>query len=238
LKVLRFAIVGIILLLLGVWFGRSFNGNSKLKKEELPSATVLQVPIPLLSFSLTDHKGLPFTLDNLSRKWTFMFFGYTHCPDICPVALVDLNDVYHNLIEKGDLVEKEYKINTQVVFVTVDPQRDTVEQLKEYIPYFNKDFIGVTGEPEVIALLARLMGVAYRRVPGSDKEDDYLVDHTASFLLIDPLGRLRAIFPPPHDPKQIARDFRDIRKEFTAECCITPDEGLKSVIFDYREEKK
>lgn len=238
MKILRFAIVGILLLLLGIWFGREFNGAPKLKEKELPSARVLEVPVSLPPFSLTDHKGLPFTLDNLSRKWTFMFFGYTNCPDVCPVALVDLNDVYHNLVGKGDLIEKEYQINTQVVFVTVDPQRDTVEQLKEYIPYFNKDFIGVTGKPEVIASLAHPMGVAYRRVTGSNKEDDYLIDHTASFMLVDPLGRLRAIFSPPHDPKQIADDFRNIRKEFTAECCMTPDEGLKSVIFDYRKEKK
>lgn len=238
IRLLSFSIAGMVLLLLGIWVGTGVNGDSKSKEKEFPNAAVLQVPIPLPPFSLIDHKGLPFTISNFNRKWTFMFFGYTHCPDVCPTALVDLNGVYYNLVEKGDLIEKKYKVNTQFVFVTVDPQRDSVEQLKEYIPYFNKDFIGITGKPEVIASLAHPLGVAYRRVEGSQAESDYLIDHSASFLLIDPLGRMRAIFSPPHDPKQIAEDFRNIRKEFTAECCITQDEELKTVIFDYRKEKK
>ncbi len=226
-------------MVLGIWLGRDFNNKSSPKRvDEFPSATVLQIPIPIFSFSLTDHNGLPFTPDNLSRKWTFMFFGYTHCPDICPMALVDLNNIYHNLVEKGDLILKKYKVGTQFVFVTVDPERDTVEQLKEYIPYFNKNFIGLTGESDVIASLAHPLGVAYRRVPSKDSENDYLVDHTASFLLIDPLIRLRATFSPPHDPKQVAEDFRNIRKKYAEECCIFPDEEPESVIFDYRKEKK
>ncbi len=177
-------------------------------------------------------------MNNLMRKWTFMFFGYTYCPDVCPIALVDLNDVYHNLAEKGDLIEEKFKVETQFVFVSVDPQRDTAEVLKDYIPHFNEVFIGITGKPEVIEGLARPMGVAYRRVPGEDEEGDYLVDHSASFLLIDPLGRLRATFSPPHDPKQIADDFRKISSVYTKECCITSDKEFETVIFDYRKKNK
>ena len=239
MKIFRFILIGIVLLILGIWLGRGFNNRSTPKEvDEFPSATVLQIPIPIFSFSLTDHNGLPFTSDNLSRKWTFIFFGYTHCPDVCPMSLVDLNTVYHNLVEKGDLILKKYKVGTQFVFVTVDPERDTVNELKEYLPYFNENFIGLTGEPDVIASLAHPLGVAYRRVPGKDSEDDYSVDHTASFLLIDPLIRLRATFSPPHDPKQIAEDFRNIRKKYEEECCIFLDEEPESVIFDYREEVK
>ena len=150
-----------------------------------------------------------------------MFFGYTHCPDVCPMALVDLNAVYHNLIEKGDLVFEKYNIDTQFIFVTVDPQRDSVSELREYIPYFNKDFIGLTAEPDMIEKLAQPLGVSYMRVPEKDSEGDYYIDHSASFLLIDPLGRLRAYFSPPHDPKQIAEDFRRIRNKYTEECCRT-----------------
>lgn len=221
-----FAIVVIVLLLLGIWFRRDF----KLEEEGFPSATILQVPVPLPSFSLTDHMGNPFAVNNLSRKWTFMFFGYTNCPDICPLALVNLNGIYYNLIKDGDL------LNTQFVFISVDPQRDTVAELKEYVTFFNKDFVGVTGKPEVIASLTRPLGVAYRRVP-SGTANNYLVDHTASFLLIDPLGRMLATFLPPHNVEQIAEDFRRIRRKYTQDYC-TPDEQLRRAIFDYTKEEK
>ncbi len=238
MKIFRFAFPGIVLLLLGIWFGKGLHTVSVLKEaDEFPGATVLEVPVPLPEFSLTDHKGQEFTASNFSRKWTFMFFGYTHCPDVCPTALVDLNAVHNNLSEKDDLIEKKFQIGTQVVFVTVDPQRDSVKELNEYVTYFNDKFIGLTGKPEMIDSIARPMGVGYRRPPDKNSED-YLIDHSASFLLIDPLGRLRAIFSPPHNPKQIAEDFRKIRNKFTAECCVTGSENLETVIFDYRKEKK
>lgn len=236
--ILRYAITGLVLLMAGIWFGMGLESGPEIEEIDFPSATIYEIPVILPQFTLTDHNGKKFNQWSLARKWTFMFFGYTFCPDICPIALVDLNDIYHKLVEKGDLVEKKFKVNTQVVFVTVDPDRDTVQELKEYMPHFNDAFIGVTGSKEMIDSLARPMGVAYQRVPGEDSEGDYLVDHSASFLLIDPLGRLRASFSPPHDPEQIAEDFRNIRSEYTAECCITSDQEFKTVIFDYRKEKK
>lgn len=224
-NLLRFLLPGIMVLLLGLWIGRSFNHDvSDKEPDKYPSATVLAVPAPLPLFFLTDHNGEEFNQWSFVRKWTLMFFGYTHCPDVCPTALVDMNNIYHNLVENDDLSEKEYGISTQFVFVSVDPERDTVEQMKDYVPFFNKDFIGVTGDAESIGKLARPLGVGYMRVPEKDDGDDYLVDHSASLLLIDPLGRLRAIFSPPHDPDQIVEDFRKIRTEFTAECCITQNE--------------
>ncbi len=239
MKIYQYMLFGALLLLLGIWLGSEYLSKPIPKNtDEFPSATVLQRPIPIFNFAMTDHNGQEFTVNNLMRKWTFMFFGYTYCPDVCPIALVDLNDVYHNLDEKGGLIEKKFKVGTQFVFVTVDPQRDTVEELKDYISHFNEAFIGITGKPEAIEDIARQMGVAYRRVPGEDEEGDYLVDHSASFILIDPLGRLRATFSPPHDPKQIADDFRKIRSEYTEECCITSDTESETVIFDFRENKK
>ena len=228
MKTVRYLFPLIVLLILGLWIGTGINNkNVPDQTNEYPSATVLNVPVPLPSFSLTDHNGIEFKQWSLARKWTFMFFGYTFCPDVCPMALIDLNDVYHNLIENGDLIEKKFKVNTQVVFVSVDPERDKVEELKEYIAHFNEAFIGLTGKPEMIASLARPMGVAYMRAPGEDTDGDYYIDHSASFLLIDPLGRLRASFPPPHDPTQIVEDFRRIRDKYTEECCRT------SIRFEY-----
>jgi len=221
MKIFRFILIGIVLLIIGIWLGRDFT--NRFLPDTFPSATVLEVPVPIFQISLTDHNGQNFKVRRLARKWSFMFFGYTHCPDVCPMALVDLNAVYHHLLEQKALVHKKYNVDTQFIFVTVDPQRDTVEELKEYVPYFNENFIGLTADPDMIAKLAHPLGVAYMRENGKDPDEDYLVNHTASFLLIDPLGRLRATFSPPHDPGQIAGDFQRIREKYADECCIATD---------------
>ncbi|RJR16307.1 MAG: SCO family protein [Nitrospiraceae bacterium] len=237
-KSILVVIAGIMLLALGIWLGKSYKSPVVKKADEFPSATILEVPVPLLQFSLSDHNGNLFTPDNLMRKWTFIFFGYTHCPDVCPTALVDMNNIYHNLAGTNELIEKTFGVGTQFLFITVDPERDTVSELKDYVPFFNEHFIGLTGEADMIDSIARPLGIAYRRVPGKYAAKDYLVDHSASILLIDPLGRMRAVFSPPHVPKMIAEDFRNIRGKYTEECCISGDEKTETVIFDYRKEKK
>lgn len=227
MRIVRYILIGIVLLMLGIWFGIDFERGSDKSESDFQGSRIYDIPVPLPQFTLTDHNGKEFTQWSLARKWTFMFFGYTFCPDVCPIALVDLNDIHNNLVEKEDLIEKRFGVNTQVVFVSVDPERDKIDELKEYISHFNEDFIGVTGKMEEIDSLARPMGIAYRRVPGRDSEGDYYIDHSASFLLIDPLGRLRASFPPPHDPNQVAEEFRRIRDKYTEECCTT------NITFEY-----
>jgi len=209
---------GLILLVVGIWFGQGVNKGPKQGAE---TVRVYDIPVPLPNFELDVHNGMVFNKWSLNRQWTFMFFGYIFCPDVCPTAMVDLNDVYKDLEEKGDLIEKEFKVGTQFVFVSVDPARDTIEELNDYVPHFNKAFVGLTGKPEVIDSIARPMGIAYTQVPGKDEDGDYYIDHSASFMLLDPLGRLRASFPPPHDPKRIVEEYRKIRAEFTEECCRT-----------------
>ena len=237
-QLLLLVIAGALLLGLGIWFGKGHDRPHVKVADEYPGATVLEIPVPLMHFQLTDHNGNPFTPSSLTRKWTFMFFGYTHCPDVCPTALVDMNSIYQNLAAKDDLTEKKFGVDTQFVFITVDPERDTVRELKEYVPFFNEHFIGLTGDADMIESIARPLGIAYRRVPGKEPEKDYLVDHSASILLVDPLGRMRAVFSPPHDAKIIAEDFRKVRGKYTEECCISGDEKFETVIFDYRKEKK
>jgi len=227
MKTIHLIIIGILLLALGAWFGKGLNTGSSTKEKGGDISIIYEPPVPLPDFTLTDHNGKDFNQWGLSRKWTFIFFGYTFCPDVCPMGLVDLDEVYSDLAAKGDLIEKRFRVDTQVLFVSVDPARDTVDALKDYVPYFNKAFIGLTGNLEVIDTLAHPMGVAYRRVPGKDPDGDYYVDHSASFLLIDPLGRLRASFPPPHDPAKVAEEFRRLRDKYTEECCRT------SIEFNY-----
>ena len=160
----------------------------------------------LTAFALEDHHREAFTLDRLTGRWTLLFFGYTHCPDVCPVTLTVLKNAIA-LMGKAD-ADAELP---QVVFVSVDPERDTLEHLAPYVSYFDPDFLGVTGSDENLATLARQLGILYLRAE-SDANGDYLVDHTAAVFLIDPRGHLVALFQAPHAPERIARDVPRIQE--------------------------
>ncbi|PCI54548.1 MAG: hypothetical protein COB45_08305 [Gammaproteobacteria bacterium] len=136
-------------------------------------------------FELMDHHGQAFTKDQLNKKWSLVFFGYTSCPDICPTTLQNLNFIYDDL--------KAIAPNSQVLLVSVDPQRDSQEKLAQYIAYFNREFIALRAGHEVLFPFARNMGLMYAI---SGEGDNYLVDHSASLVLINPAGKVAAIFKP------------------------------------------
>ena len=169
---------------------------------ELASLKVLPEPRVLADFDLVDQAGQPFSLERLRGKWSLLFFGFTYCPDICPGTLYDLEQVHTALSDSPGVREAH-----QVVFVSVDPERDTPRRLAEYVTYFDPDFKGVTGAPEQLAPLAMQIGVAYRIEPHEAGDSSYAVDHSASVFLTDPDGRLHGIFPSPHDPELMIRDL-------------------------------
>lgn len=160
---------------------------------------------PLGPFQLTHHSGRPFTAEDLRGRWTFLYFGYSHCPDVCPLSLVHLNRLQRLLAGQGTSEDVAY------VFVSVDPRRDTPERLGEFVSYFNPVFQGVTGEPEQLNRLAGPLHVFHQRAAGAGDSEHYAVDHTSTITLIDPTGRPRAIFTPPQDPAKLAADFARIR---------------------------
>ncbi len=207
------------LLVLGMWLGQRYHaGLAEYPTAPLPGvqATVLARAVNLPGFQLITHTKQPFTLANFNRQWTFLFFGYTYCPDICPTALLLLKDTYLEL-ERRNQVN-----NAKVVFVSVDPQRDSPEQLAQYVPYYHPAFTGVTGDKTQIDALGQVLGVSYFVQTDGRAPDQYLIDHSADIYLIDPLGRLRALFPPPHDPAVIVADYLKIRDRYAEECCV-PD---------------
>jgi protein SCO1/2 len=154
---------------------------------------------------LLDHTGSAFHRDHLQGKWTFIYFGYTSCPDACPLTLVTLHQVQQRLAQEGVDNDNAY------LLVSVDPDRDTPERLGAYTTYFNPKFVGATGTPEELAQLAQQCLVVYRRSPGQGSEANYLIDHSSNVVLIDPQARLHAIFRPPHTPEALVADFRKIR---------------------------
>ena len=175
-----FGIVAITALVIGVV---SFKMITKLPPLDI--ALHYQKPREVKPFELTDHRGESFRKAQLKDKWSLVFFGYTSCPDICPTTLQNLNFMYDDLSAVAQ--------NSQVLLVSVDPQRDSQEKLAQYIAYFNSAFIALRAGHEVLFPFARNMGLMYAI---SGEGDDYLVDHSASLVLINPEGKIAAIFKP------------------------------------------
>jgi protein SCO1/2 len=180
------------------------------KPPQLQQGTLLPWAKPIADFHLSDHNGRPFTLDKLNGRWTFAFFGYTHCPDVCPTSMAMLAQVQRKLEQVAELEKLP-----QVVFISVDPERDTPELLARFVPYFHPSFTGVTGDADQIMALTRQLGILYGKAETGDA-DDYLVDHSAAIILFDPDGRFHALFNVPHDPGLIANDFIALKQYYEA----------------------
>ncbi|GMQ75267.1 MAG: SCO family protein [Gammaproteobacteria bacterium] len=185
---------------------------SKLKEAPLADVQGLLWPDPKVvqPFALVDHRGAPFTLEQLKGRWSFVFFGYTNCPDVSPLTLSMLDKVAGELGK-----EPVSNRDVQFVFVSVDPVRDTPEVLGKYLGNFNPNFIGVTGTDEMLTSLTRQLGIyVVRETP--DADGNYAVDHGTAILLIEPAGRLLGVFQAPRGALDVAERFRQMRRFVTS----------------------
>ncbi len=157
---------------------------------------------PAPDFELTDHKGSKTFLTQYKGKVILLFFGYTHCPDVCPMTLTNLNKVMDYLGDRKDKV--------QVIFITIDPERDTQKILKGYIPYYNPDFVGLTGTPDQIDKVADDYNAFYMKEE-TDSAAGYLMGHTSAVYLIAPNGKLLLRYTQNRmNPEKIAEDIKNI----------------------------
>jgi len=154
---------------------------------------LFDTPREVLPFELVNHRNEPVTRDSFVGKWTMIFPGFTHCPDICPTTMATLSQMYEFLDDKP-------KSNLQVMMLSVDPKRDTPEQLALYVPYFNQEFIGLTGEHPIIANLSAQLSIAVDYSFLNTEEESYNVDHSGNIVLINPDGNYQGFFKPPFDP--------------------------------------
>ena len=159
---------------------------------------------PLPEFELVDHHNRPFTRQRFEGKWNLLFFGYTHCPDICPTSLQTLGATLR-AIDDADVASA-----VRVYFVSVDPKRDTPERLAGYVTYFDPRIIGVTGPVEKLMPLTRTLGIAHERHDNSGDSSDYTVDHSGAIALIGPAAEFAGLFSAPHDALAMARDLARI----------------------------
>lgn len=150
-------------------------------------------------FTLVDQQGRTVTDETFRGRWMLVFFGFTHCPDVCPTALNDMSAV---LTELGGASDK-----LQPIFITVDPERDTVEAMSQYVANFDPRIVALTGTPEQIAQAAKAYRVYYKKVP---EDDGYTMDHTGILYLMDPQGKFATHFTPNTPPADVAARIRKL----------------------------
>ncbi len=162
----------------------------------------------LPEFELVNQDGESFTRDDLLGKWHLIFFGYTHCPDICPSSLQTLAEMT-TAIQDEDVSKA-----IQVIFLSVDPDRDTPEILKNYVRYFNPGFIGATGAVPDLERVTRAIGISYYLNRDSADQASYEVTHSAAFVLLNRSAQFAGLFSAPHDSQVMARDISKLIERY------------------------
>jgi protein SCO1/2 len=189
-----FWIAGFIALILGL-FVASYMTPKSLSKEQFHELGFYRFDTArqISQFNLIDHTGTGVTNNSLEGSWSLLFFGFTYCPDVCPTTLSVLNEAVSNLENPP-----------QVIMVSVDPERDTPSLLADYVPRFNPAFKGYTGEFDEIVSVATELNVAFGKVPGPEL-GTYTVEHSASIVVMNPLGQYAGFIRAPHNAQNIQR---------------------------------
>lgn len=166
--------------------------------------TLLDKPREVTDFALAGTNGRPFTAGSLTGHWTMMFFGFTNCGSICPTTMAELNNMYQIMTNKG------ITPLPQVVMVSLDPKRDNLEKLTQYVKAYNPNFLGARGEDDSIRGLTKEFGVAYVGVarPNASSADDYQIDHSGTIMLFNPAGQLAGFFTMPHHANSLVEDYQ------------------------------
>ena len=173
---------------------------------ELKTALVLPAPNALPEFELLDPLGNTVNRETFLDQWSLMFFGFTHCPDICPLTLQTL------AAAQGELDAAGQQPLPQIVLISVDPERDTPQLMGQYVSHFGDDNLGVTGSLDELKKLTSALGIYFQKQPGD--ADSYAVDHSAAVLLINPNGEFHALFSGPHVAANYVHDLPIIMEGF------------------------
>ena len=207
---ITFLVAGVVVILV-LFLLSQREESTRLTQEELKALGLVVLPErrPLAQLDLVDQEGTVFDGSRLMGKWTFAFFGYTHCPDICPVTLSYIGQMERDLKASVDASTAQL---FQGMFVTVDPQRDTPPKIKEFLSSFSNDFVGVTGSPVEIKKFADLVAVGYTRMSAEDSALEYLVEHTGYIVIFSPDGSCYGFIKPPFDSTQLVRAFHQLER--------------------------
>ena len=216
---LCFVFIGIVLIM----FVISVLRVPQLSVEEMRSKGVFLLPTPrdIAAFKLTDHMGKTFDRSSINGRWSFVFFGFVSCPDVCPTSMSVLGTVDRQLQASNPELAEQF----QGILVSVDPERDSTENLAKYATAFSPRFLGVTGPREDLVGLTTQVNVAFAKVPLTEPPplesaaadvaaDAYTVDHTGNIVIINPRGHYHGFIKLPHDSETIRLTFQTLASQF------------------------
>ena len=184
----------------GIWMAEktSVDSSVSIKPDSIQGAIYPKAK-EIKEFSLINHRSENVTKENFKNHWSLVFVGYTHCPDICPTTMTVMTQV-------SEFMQKQKMKPPEIVFLSIDPERDTADILNAYVTYFNENFIGLTGELKEIKQLTAQLNAVFRKAPGLSGEitdKDYLMDHSSALMLMNPHGNLQSILTAPHTPANL-----------------------------------
>ena len=183
-------------LAVGIWLAAELRAPAP----KPTTATVLPTPAAIPAFNLVDHNGNPIDQTVFEGSWDLVFFGFTNCPDVCPLTLQVLRNSQLRLKQIADDAPLP-----RVVLVSVDPERDTPEKLAQYLAAFGDHNLGITGDLKELEKLTKSLGIYFQK---QDSDDEYYgVDHSAAVIVIDPRGRFHSLFGAPHKVENFAHDL-------------------------------
>ncbi len=213
--------VGLCLAFIGIVLGLYFYSVTRtplLSEEALREQGVFILPRPreIAAFELSDHTGEPFRLEDLQGRWTFAFFGFTNCPDVCPTTMATLGKARRSLVAGS---QGETGNAFQGLLVTVDPERDGAQTLGYYVTAFAEDFIGVRGTREETAAFAEQVNATFAKVPALDESGtpsatEYQVDHSANVVIINPRGHYHGFIKYPQQADTIVAAYQSLAANF------------------------
>ena len=188
---------------LGLWAAQHWFGNRTAAGPQLQAVKLFERPRTLPAFSLRQSDGTQLVPGELNGHWTVVFLGFTHCPDICPTTLAELAKAQQQWSALPD------STRPRVLFVSVDPDRDTPDRIGEYAHAFHRDTLAATADIPALEAFAKSLSLVFMKVPAAEGSpaDQYSVDHSAALAVLDPQGRMAGVIPPPLQPKAIAADL-------------------------------
>jgi len=208
-KTTRLLLLAFSLAVLSVLSGILFYKLLQLRGQtNLQSLIVLPETRIVGDFILQDETGKDFSLADFKGNWSLLFFGFTHCPDICPNTLYQLQQV------RAELARHMPESALPVIYlVSVDPERDTPARLAEYLAFFDPAFKGLSGDDRQMRALTMQLGIAYHVAEHEEGSQEYAVDHSASLILLNPQAQMYGVFPAPQQTEAISHDLMAVIKE-------------------------
>lgn len=202
---LRLTVVGLcafVGLIAGLFVSLNWKTTKEIDLSQF-EGTILHSPREINTFSLTKTDGSLYSADHLKGQWTLMFFGFTSCGSICPVTMSELAKTYKLLLQEN------IKPLPQVVMVSLDPQRDSLDKLNAYVHAYHRDFYGARGSLKAVKKMAQDLGVLYEKsIPSLQLPENYNIQHSGTIMIFNPKGQLAGFFTMPHKAKSIVKDYK------------------------------